>query len=153
MGSGTREIDMSDDVASGILSAIADVKLEVGNVRSDVNTMKAEVSRELGGVQTALVGIEKANDRRDEEIREVRRVQGDCEARVGMKGVHARIKRIEDGRSDNTGSIDIVTTKSSGGIGFIEALKSVWPLLILALIGGSAMGGWLLYAAFSGYKP
>jgi len=138
-----------------ILAAIADVKFEIRELRGGVNN----INRELGGVQEALKTIEKGNTTRDAELKDIRQQQSDCSARTGYLGVNARLKKLEKADEDITGSIDVVAQRQAAMNGskarpslmpVSYAAKKMLPWLVLAVIGGAALGGYILAMLFWG---
>jgi len=138
-----------------ILAAIADVKSEVRAVRKDVG----KIDRELGGVQSTLTSMDKGNVQRDTDLKELGRLQSECSARTGMVGVNARLKKLEREDEDITGKVDTVAQRQQAlemgiqqqdSVPFFAALKKMLPWLIVAIIGGAAVGGYLLAMSMIG---
>jgi len=145
-----------------ILDAIKDVKSDMRSQIGSVNTQLTGMQRELGGVQTTLQNLKESNEKTEAEVSKIRDAQADCQARKDIDGVNARLKKLEKKDEDITGQIDVVSNRQeilqaglhkNGGVRFLEAFKRVWPVIVLAVIGGAAMGGYILAIIAMGGTP
>ncbi len=141
---------------TAVLALLQDVKQETISTRREVGAM----NRELGGVQATLLTMKEGNEKRDSDVRAIRDSQANCPARSAQTGVNARLKRLERADEDITGSVDIVAQRQqalesardtkNNGVRVWDAVKKVWPVIILGVVGGAALGGWILAMAFMG---
>jgi hypothetical protein len=126
----------SDPSLNPILELLKDVKK---NIR-DLNHKFDTTNRELGGIQVSLVEMRKHGDVQDRRIETVSRVQSDCQAKSGIKGVNARLRRLEEG----TGSVavpiagtmpDGAVAVMSDGVMRLFFSKMIVPLLFAFVVG------------------
>jgi len=134
-----------------VLEMLRDIKRDGKDTRNALS----DINREMGGIQSTLKSMEKANEKRDQEVATIRTNQANCEARTLHKGLTARVKKLERADKDITGSVDVVSQRqqaleyaltkrkngNGNGVKLGEAFRRTAPWLVMAILVGAALGG------------
>lgn len=138
-----------------LLYLVGEFKKDQKEVRTTLSTMNMN----LASMATNMNNIKEENTAQNDRILELEKAHLTCEAKQAVKGLNARVKRLEvndredlKDRADATGSIDLATQQAfargetSPNV-LRDFLFKILPWVVTAAISGAAMGGFYIAKA------
>lgn len=131
-----------------------DLGKKIDRLSEAVHGGQLKVAEQLGRLSAKVEGLGENYGHLSEAVEKVAKEQASCPARGGVKGVNARLRRLEDRadpspggqpRGDDSGLVDLAVERARAeaeraarvpfGVAALGVLRPILPWIVAALVG------------------